>query len=267
MCPPTGVDLVPEAYLSFLARRVPADLGEQLMADGQPDISMPHTRVTVGDLTRPLEVLAFPRRDLRNIVEITGYIVTDHEVTREAGHLNDPWKVIYIASLHLSCLVSLGGVGDLGSYASTLYNLVNECTTSDMEGRLQVCRFLAWLEPIASTKFAGDDAELSGLLLAEALILGSAFAEVSSAAADAMVRERFSEVWGESQEWLDVPEARAAWQVVYRRLSAMKDLLRGTCDPAGTVRSGSDRLRAASGVGQKEKKEKKKEKDRHDSAE
>lgn len=201
----TGADSVAADYLAFLAKRVPKDLAQQLDLDGQPDISMPSSKISAEDLVEPLSTGAFPTTKLWEMVNILGYILigySNEEGEKEAGirppsqgKETDPFKMVYAASLYLYCFIrNEAGPGATG-YSYVLRVLATGSSRLDVQSRLQVARFLFSLVPMLPPNASDDPAPLSGFLLTISLVVASVFHDLAVYAEQAMQAENFAQEW------------------------------------------------------------------------
>lgn len=230
-------------YLGFLAQRVPKDITDQLYGDGQPDIGMLAQTVDVTDLVRPLSSKAFPAEKLADIAGLLGYIVIGHEIgVDENQSEDDPYKMIYAASLYLYCFIRGGGVPVASGYLSAIRIIAAVSSKLDLESRLQVCRFLASLVPMLPSGSTDEDAPLSSLLLTLSIIVGGIVSDLSVFAEHTMKSEHIEQAWSESQEWIASQETAEAWKSIYNRISAIKQLLLEMYGASGMVRQGADRF-------------------------
>lgn len=194
-------------YLSFLSRRVPRDLAEQLTRDAHPELLLDEY-VGVADLMRPLLSHVFLEDcdyrstrffRLATILEYTlsGYALDiEHERSRA-----EPYKQIYIASFYLYCC--LHGAYRSREYLPTLLVLVNAVKQVDLDGQLQVIRFLGSMTPLVPGASVADPAPLSCMFIASSLILANTLTEISLLAEHAMGEEGFLEAWRkEENEYL-----------------------------------------------------------------
>jgi len=244
---PINVGSVAADYLAFLAERVPQDVAEQLYRDGQPDIGMPAQTVDVTDLVRPLSSGTFPAEKLAHITGLLGYIVTSHEIGFDENRSgDDPYKMIYAASLYLYCFISGGGVPTASGYLAAIRIMATVSLKLDLQSRLQVCRFLASLVPMLPSGSTDERAPLSSLLLTLSVIVGSIVSDLGMFAEHTMKNEHIG------QEWRKEQEAEEAGEPACHRIVVLKQLLLEMFGASGKVRESADRflLAIAEGEGQ-----------------
>lgn len=230
-------------YLGFLAQNVPKGIAEQLFRDGQPDIGMPSQTLHADDLVRPLTDREFPSEKLPEIAGLMGYIVIGHEVRlNEKESHDDPYKMIYAASVYLYCFLRGGGMPIASGYLSAIRVMATVSSTLDLQSRLQACRFLASLVPMIQVGSTDEDAPLSSLSIALSLIVGSIIRDLSCFAAHAMKTERIDQAWSKTPDWIDSQETADAWETIYQQISALKQSLLALYGEAGDVRHAADRL-------------------------
>jgi hypothetical protein len=221
-------------YLAFLAERVPGDLADQLYRDGGTEFTLPSKPMDVAELVRPLLSQAFPCENLCEIANILGFIVTIHRIGIDKNaDAEDPYKVLYAASLYLYCFLGNDGVPEHSGYAVSIRMMTVAALRLDLQGRLQVCRFLASLVPMFPPIDSTDEpAPLSCLLVAISVVLGSIVCEASVFAEQAMQAECVEQNWrpGGTSE----PE--------FEDVSALMQMLFKMHGPSGEVRQAADRL-------------------------
>ncbi len=250
-------------YLGFLAQRVPKDIAAQLFDDGQPDIGMqsetvdvadlarPQT-VDVADLVRPLSARAFPTEKLLEAALLLDEIAIGYEIGLDDGSKDDPYKVIYAASLLLYCRTYAAWVSEGMAYMRALRVVATVSLKLDFESRLQVSRFLGSLVPMLPSGSAEEDQEdaplssllltpsfedapLSSLLLTLSVIVGSVVSDLSIFAERTMKSERIEQAWSgrfdeqawsrteEENELLQSEEWTQAWQ---EQFAPLREILR-----------------------------------------
>ena len=221
-------------YLSFLAKRVPKDLANQLDLDGQPDIGMPSETVTAADLVKPLSSGVFPTDNLSAMTSLLGYILIGYgfELAENPSDV-DPYKVIYAGSLYLHCFVSGGGAPPASGYPGGIHVLVTASLKLDVPSRLQVCRFLGSLVPMLPPGSTDEPAPLSGLLLGLSLIIGSILGDVS-VFTERVIKSEFLET---DEEYMR--------EYAFEEFAVLKKLLVDVFGVSGKLREGADRFMVA----------------------
>jgi len=248
---PIDADSVAADYLTFLVERVPKDLADQLDRDGQPDIGMPSETTDAADLVRPLSVGAFPTDKLRDVAAILGGIVIKYVIKQEirlgriglTGELDDddPYKMIYAASLYLYCFIRGGGLPPASGYLDAIRIVATIPLKLDVHSRLQIARFLASLVPMLPSDATDEPAPLSTLLLALSLVLGSVLSDLGVFAEQTIKSEHLLDAWTKEQA------AEAASGLSYNRIAFLKDLLSDMHGLSGKVRQSADRFLVATG--------------------
>ncbi|MHC4179637.1 MAG: hypothetical protein ACYSWU_19165 [Planctomycetota bacterium] len=238
---PTAASPIAADYLAFLAKRVPENLAEHLYSAGEPDISMPSQRVHIEDLMRPLSSKVFPCEKLDDIASLLGFIVIGHATSfEENGDAEDPYTMLYAASLYVYCFLSAGGVPEHSGYVTSMRIMAAVPLRLDLESRLQVCRFLGSLVPMIPTDDSTDEpAPLSTLLLALSVIVGSVVSDLSVFTEQAMRSEHIEQEW--RAEKTSEPE--------FEDISALRQLVAEMYSPSGKVRQGENRFLLANAGG------------------
>ena len=234
-------------YLAFLARRVPQDLGEQLTRDAHPELMLDEYVETV-DLMRPLSSHSFPADCDSRVVAvfrlagILEYTLSRYILDIEKGaHHADPYKQVYIASFYLYCC--LRGAIRGREYVGALLVLVKAAGQVELEGQLQVSRFLGSLIPLIPGADVADPAPLSSILIALSLIGATIVSDLSVRAERAMCEEGFVQAWTREQE---------EFEEGYPCLDAMKALRQVVSDffgASGKVEQIAFRFREAGAKG------------------
>lgn len=244
---PLDADAIAADYLTFLAERVPENIAQLLSNAGQPDISMPHQRVHVEDLVRPLSTKMFPTEKLFKMADLLGTISTRYRINarREVSYRftterevegENPYTVLYAGSLFLYCFLSAGGPPACG-YSSVIRLMATVPLNLDLQCRLQVCRFLGTLAPIVLSVSNDEAAPLSELSLAIAILLGSITSDLSALAEQAMRKEQVEVEWSEENDIL----------VEAEEVFALRQLVAEMYGPGGKVRRAADRFQVATG--------------------
>lgn len=207
-----GPDCIEEDYLGFLAKRVPADLREQLQIDAEPELALKPS-LHIDDLIAPLQRHAFPRSKHWEIADLTSYIFLCYEAPpADATMEEDLYKVIYVVSLYLHSFVYSNGP-EASGYLAALGMFVEVSCRIDFESRLQVCRFLAaMVRSISSVvkvqgRLGDEDTPSASIQLAIAAIVGGILCDIGILANEAMKAEGLSKHWaadslrGGTAEW------------------------------------------------------------------
>ncbi len=232
-------DDIANDYLGFLAERVPFNLREQLEIDSQPDLGL-SSSLGIDALIEPLAVRQFSRSQHRKIADLTGYVTLSY-LNSISDTQEDPYKVIYIASLYLYNYVH-GNGPEASGYSSVLGVLVEVSSRVDLESRLQICRFLSALVPSISAtiklygNLADEDAPLSSVQIAIAIIAGHILSDIADNARRAIKSEGLVKHWATDQS----QEKTADWGI-RTMLKHLADLYR---EDGGEVRAASDTLSA-----------------------
>lgn len=235
-------------YLAFLAKKVPKDLDEQLQCDGAPDLSA-SKEIDVTDLMRPLSSLAFPTDKLGEFNSIMEYIVISLGTSiLEYPNSDDPYKVIYAASLYIYCNLCGPNALETQVYFDALAILASICIRLDLETRLQVIRFLGAFVPIMRSeldkmalpisKHHNDYvpvalAPLSSILIAMSVIVSSILNDLSLAAENTMKSERIRFAWSKEE---------TATNTTYELIAILRQLIFEMYGISGKVRQSADRF-------------------------
>jgi hypothetical protein len=231
-------------YLAFLSQRVPECVDEQLTRDAHPDLMLDDF-VSVSDLMRPLSSRSFladrvPRSTAAfRLVGILEYTLVGYELKIERNaNRDDPYKHIYVASFYLrSCMQ-----GDVSSdvYVAALLVLVEAAAQIDIEGRLQVSRFIGSLIPVLPHARVADPAPLSTALIALSLVTVSMVSDISSITEIAMREEGFAQAWRKEEE-----DAGDEGHPILEAMTALRQSVVTSFGASGKVEQIANRFREA----------------------
>lgn len=235
-------------YLAFLAERVPSDLEDRILDDAQPDISMPSQTVTVTDIVRPLSSGELPVANLARLTGLLGYLVIGYDIRLSKGNCDDTrlsadhrqsadndnvYKFLYVASLYLYCFVRGGGVPPASGYLHGIRVMALTAMKLDVQSRLAVCRFIAFLVPMLPCGSTDEPAPLSNLLFLLSLVIGSILGDMAPLLKNTSASEELVREWEE--EAGDV-----VTQTACQGITPMKEVVLQVLGPCGNVKRGLD---------------------------
>ena len=186
----TPGNFVETDFLRLLARKVPRNIAEQLDGDGQPELGLSKS-VSIADLIRPLSTYAFPSDHLDGLSSVLVSMMVGYQLdVTEKRCVLDPYKFIYACSLYLYGFVHGKCPADY-VWIPALAMLADISASSDLETRLQVCRFLGSLLPTICSEetfldsgLVDEFAPASSAFLALSVIVGSIASKPRLAAVD-----------------------------------------------------------------------------------
>lgn len=197
---PSTSGFIEADFLAYIAERVPPDIRDQLSRDASGELQLKELigrPVRVDDFVLALSLRRFPTRDTCvspiDLTSMLDWILLGYNMDlTEDRFRHDPYKLIYVATLYLHCYLHLSSSG---GFLYPLKVLVIACARLDMEGRLQVSRFLGSLIPILNQRYVCEAAPSSAVVIAMSIILADVVSDLGRLAQHCARTEGTNILW------------------------------------------------------------------------